>query len=355
MFTLQKGSTYLAQESLLQLDKSPMKKALLARTDVFFIDEFGMIDTNLFHCLDLILRDIMHSDIPWGGKLVIATGDPLQLPPVEGRPIWLSTHMVSTFNIVQLRHYVRSAHDQDLRNILELLRCPEVKEENAGRLCEIVCRRCRFVPSFSDAPRNAMRVVSTRNAEREVACAFIGDVRRDGNIVKDLMATDEVEATTGSWKLAQSHISVSLDRKLLENHHLQLFEGALVRMTHNQNHAPLYSQGQMAFVQSVPDEQLPYRDQKLKLALVPPGNLPDITNIHQWDVVSLVLAIVSLYFLLIHFIPLSDSCRSPNSSTSVGWSKHAKGSTHPVSSHPPSRKHHPPNHWANMHIHCHQD
>ena len=52
------------------------------------IDEFSMMKQRELYFLDRRLQEIMGNDLPFGGLLVILTGDNAQFPPVGGRSLW---------------------------------------------------------------------------------------------------------------------------------------------------------------------------------------------------------------------------------------------------------------------------
>lgn len=54
-------------------------------TDVLIIDEISMMGASLFDKLDLIGRRVRKVDLPLGGITVVATGDFLQLPPINDK------------------------------------------------------------------------------------------------------------------------------------------------------------------------------------------------------------------------------------------------------------------------------
>ena len=55
---------------------------LLRAVEVIIVDEISMVRSDLFQAMDSILRDIEHTDVPFGGKQIIVVGDFCQLPPV---------------------------------------------------------------------------------------------------------------------------------------------------------------------------------------------------------------------------------------------------------------------------------
>ena len=84
--------------SLMSLSKKPVQLAMLQRLKVLFIEEIGLLSAQLFAALDNILRYVRGSNQPMGGILVIATGDPYQLAPVDGTPFWASHHVMTSFH-----------------------------------------------------------------------------------------------------------------------------------------------------------------------------------------------------------------------------------------------------------------
>jgi len=91
-FGIQKGriafSHTYASSCLSQLDKDPLKKALLKRTDVFVFEEIGLLSAEYFSAIDNVLMVVMGNSSPMGGKLFLSCGDSKQLPPIDGRPLF---------------------------------------------------------------------------------------------------------------------------------------------------------------------------------------------------------------------------------------------------------------------------
>ncbi|KAF4751099.1 hypothetical protein FOZ63_021566, partial [Perkinsus olseni] len=68
-----------------KLARKPLLLAVLRAIDVVAFEEILLLSSELYRTADLILRKIRANDIPWGGLLLIGTGDHKQLPPVRGR------------------------------------------------------------------------------------------------------------------------------------------------------------------------------------------------------------------------------------------------------------------------------
>lgn len=54
----------------------------LTNVKCFIIDEVSGMDINVFHAIDLLLKDLMRNDVPFGGKLMVFSGDYRQTLPV---------------------------------------------------------------------------------------------------------------------------------------------------------------------------------------------------------------------------------------------------------------------------------
>ena len=57
----------------------------LKNIDCFIIDEVSNMDINVFHSIDRLLRDLTQNDVPFGGKVLVLSGDFRQTPPVVKR------------------------------------------------------------------------------------------------------------------------------------------------------------------------------------------------------------------------------------------------------------------------------
>jgi hypothetical protein len=92
----------LAEIALIRLYRMPKLLALLRQTDVLFIDELGLVSARLLSVLDIILRRIRNSSLFMGGVHVISTLDHLQLHAIEDRPVLMSPHIWTCFDMFLL-------------------------------------------------------------------------------------------------------------------------------------------------------------------------------------------------------------------------------------------------------------
>ena len=54
------------------------------------LDEFSMLRQKELYFINKRLQEIIQNDLPFGGLVIILSGDPAQLPPVKGNCLWNS-------------------------------------------------------------------------------------------------------------------------------------------------------------------------------------------------------------------------------------------------------------------------
>eukprot|EP00956_Cyclotella_meneghiniana_P042934 scaffold249353_cov82-Cyclotella_meneghiniana.AAC.19 len=86
-----------------------MKLHLLMTLDVLVIDECGSLSAEQLATLDIILRTIKSSSLPFGGVLVLGSFDHRQIDAMKGTPFLMSSHILTDFTIVRLKESVRAA------------------------------------------------------------------------------------------------------------------------------------------------------------------------------------------------------------------------------------------------------
>lgn len=225
--------------------------------------------------IDRVLRFVRNNSKPFGGVLIIATGDPHQLSPMEGRPFWISSMLFTCFTTLRLEHYVRAAADPELQQLTTILRNVACTDGDVEIFAEIIQRRVLqrrggCVSSWQLVPEHYLKVVGTREGCRTILREYLRIKQNDGTRTFTYVCTDHVQ-TNRTTKLAGAQISTFLSNHVQELVHLVLFVGAVVRLTFNNNsprpHLPRFSQGQLAIVEALPDPAAP--DGRLHLRLVP--------------------------------------------------------------------------------------
>ena len=119
--------------------------AALQRLDVLFIEEISLIFAETFAVCDVVLCHIRDNPVPMVVVLPIASGDPRQLTPISGSPIWASYHLICSFSVYSLKHYVRAQRDGNLQTLLQLLRKGSLTDEDLHDFEEILRHQC--IPS----------------------------------------------------------------------------------------------------------------------------------------------------------------------------------------------------------------
>jgi len=256
----------IASSCLLQLDRDPLKSAMIRRTDVFVFEEIGLLSAELFAALDNILRVLMGNSLPWGGKLLLSCGDSKQLPPIDGRPIWGSLNLCTMMEVFVFSCDVRARDDDNLKRLNSDCRRALTAEECTA-VADIILKECRFEPDWSAVPDVAIRIVPTKAAEIKVMDEFLKS--RD---TRSYQAIDEVQ-NGALWEKASDRVSLQLNQACYEYDICKLYLHAVVRMTYNCRHdsVTVFSQGQVAVVVELPNDDVDFLEQRLHLRLAPPG------------------------------------------------------------------------------------
>ena len=261
------GSTLsngIAYDCFQKLKRDEMKKLVIKRTDVFVFEEIGLVSAQMFCALDLVLQIVMENSLPWGGKLLMCSGDAKQLPPISGQPLWSSIQMCTVMSVVVFTADVR-ARDQELRWLNDQCR-RQLTSQEAEAVADVVLSQCTFIDDWANVPQEAVRIVSTRAAEQIVMREFLST-----KTTTAYMATDEVQNNT-TWEAADTAVTNRLNNACYEYDKCELFVGAVIRMTYNERHGTVqFSQGQVGVVTALADSAQPLAQQALTVRLAPPG------------------------------------------------------------------------------------
>ena len=88
---------------------------LLMTVDVILLDECGQLSAQQMAELDIILRHVKQSNLPFGGTLILGSFDHSQLGAIEGLPFLLSSHIMTDFTLIKMQHSVRAYFDENLQ------------------------------------------------------------------------------------------------------------------------------------------------------------------------------------------------------------------------------------------------
>jgi ATP-dependent exoDNAse (exonuclease V) alpha subunit len=81
-------------------DTANSLRCALKNVEIVIIDEYSMLSYVQFIQIDKRMQQIFANDEPFGGKCIILVGDPLQLNPVKGTPIYDPPKNVSSLDYV---------------------------------------------------------------------------------------------------------------------------------------------------------------------------------------------------------------------------------------------------------------
>ena len=280
------SADFLTKFALNKLQRLPHKSRYLQQLDAIFVEELSMISSEVWAATDLIFQMISSNRIPFGGKLVVATGDFFQLPPPSGTSLMSSCFPLTTFIFHALKHFVRMRNGNG-QELLSILSCVPKSLDQIKRAWEIISKSCNFVNTWSAVPNDRIRIFATRKAEKLATIEKIEEVKRRGNEYYESRAIDEMcLSSTENWVTASNPAKTYLNKKCLEPSSLFLFVGAILRLTVNKPSLMAY-QGQLCVL--IDMKKVEEADQII-VALAPAGcrEIPSMAVIKTtWRCVTL--------------------------------------------------------------------
>ena len=261
----------MAAYGIRKLSRDPLSLAYVRKIDVLFLEEVGMICCEQYCAMDLIFQHLRGNRLPFGGVLLIGTGDPRQLRPPNGSLIWMSTVMLTTFKIHTLSEFVRMDRNGDGQRLLTLMASAEIDSDVAQQITQILSESCNFVTDWDsviDRP-GVIRIFGTRSAEREAVDMVLSKIEGDNSIMKFFAYAIDHYTTTGTtnWKPGNLTTTKLLNSRALEPQKLILYQFAPLRLT-VKNLSEGYTQGQLCLVKSIPSNS----HSMLEVYLSPYGN-----------------------------------------------------------------------------------
>jgi predicted GIY-YIG superfamily endonuclease len=215
----------------------------------------GQVSAETISALDIIFRRVRNNSAFFGGMLVFASMDSMQLRPVDGRPPLLSPQVTACFDFLPLDHSVRAARCPALQRLVQICRMSrsQLTEEVREEFVALVTKKCTFVPDWDD-PRlrpDMLRMFATHGARREAESMLLAAVRRRyGTQLVQAMSTDREASLEGNWVEASSATSRLLTKRVKEPSELYFFPRATYEITYNKpGH---YAQSQLAVLADVP-------------------------------------------------------------------------------------------------------
>ena len=140
--------TQEANQCICTLTRNEASLACLYDIDILVIEEIGLVNSEFYSTIELVLQHVMDNDLKASGKLTISNGDPHQLMNIGGSSFWLSNHFTFQHDVALLQHYVRAASDPILQKILHLLRkIKPLSKEEKDWIVNSILTNCAFVDS----------------------------------------------------------------------------------------------------------------------------------------------------------------------------------------------------------------
>ena len=260
----------LHQSAELALEKLGRKtfvkfKHIVLTMDVLLLDECGQISAEQFALLDLVLREARESDLPFGGVLIFGSFDNAQLGAIRGLPFLMSSHILTEFTLIRLKHSVRAHRDQALQDIQNITRMStdilKADKTIKTRFMNLVESNFNFLNSWNDErlPPNCQRMYSRRKPAAEAAdtaaTAMVRSLKNRNKEYRECVSEDleQVDGSRASLREAtNAQIIAELNRKVNEPKRLVLFRGGLYESTVNGNG---YNQSSLLLMVNVPSDE----------------------------------------------------------------------------------------------------
>ena len=266
------------EKSMESLHRSPLKYAFLKRLAIIFFDEIGLISREQLHIMDKILRQVKDCpDKPFGSALLIASGDHMQLEPIDGTMVFDSYHLFSSVKVICMIHLVRSMQDSDLQRFITLTRTPRLSGFERREIRRTLKRRCKqnTVSTIREVPPGCLLVVGKRAAEREINDLKLKELEEQDLPHFKSIAKDEIRlGNSVTWQTASQKSTRDMNQVFEEQSEILIYPDIIYQFTaNNPQHKPPYSQGQKVLVTSVPNEDANVDTAVIKGKLLPPGVL----------------------------------------------------------------------------------
>ena len=266
-----------AETAIARLLQEPEKENILRCLDILFIDEVGQVSAELLSTYDMILRRIRNTQIVFGGVLIIGTLDHTQLLPVSGRPLLLSSLIITCFVMVNLKTSVRCVDDDNFMRLQELLQMNYLKytSQDLVELRNLLSTVPTFVSDWNspEIGSNTYRLYGKKKPAIQATRDYINHMRRTIDapdlLEKRAVDVEKMRNSHRDWIPAQTATSEKLSRKVKEPETLLFFKHAIYEFTHNLDGH--YSQSQMAILYDLPDAEAIQANRKIEVLAAPPG------------------------------------------------------------------------------------
>jgi DNA replication protein DnaC/predicted GIY-YIG superfamily endonuclease len=264
----------LAELALMRLFRMPKLLALLRQIDVLLIDEFGLMSARMLLVIDIIFRRVRDCSAFMGGILVISTLDHLQIHAIEDRPVLMSPHIWTCFDMWVLMESIQASNCTPLQQIQGITRLPRSLLENKEKQDEfryLLRHNCTHHADESTVPLHILFVLGKKIGAQIAQDRMLRlmRIKHGSNLI--VKQSEDVKATPeGCWVPASEASSKILDRQAKEPRNLCFFPRALYEVTFNDPHGQ-FSQSQLALLHKMPLSEDIEIFRSIELLLAPNG------------------------------------------------------------------------------------
>ena len=281
-----------AEGALLKIRRNTKILHNLLTLDVLFIDEMGQISAMLICTIDIILRKLRNSDLPFGGVYISGTMDNSQIQPINQIPFLTSTLVLTCFLALELKHSVRAHNDINFQRLQGITRMDpfdlEHDIETKNDFFNLTERILTFVPDWSDERinPNMMRVFSRRKPAQNALDKYWESIKRqlDNKSIEYRISksrdTQRTRNSSGEYTEASENSIKALNKEVKEPTEIVFFSGGIYECTINDNRER-YNQSQLAFMLDLPSQKTIDHYDGILLWLPPAGT--QIINYNQND------------------------------------------------------------------------
>jgi len=276
---------------IIALHRKPHLLYLWQTADELCIDEIGNLSAEMLNTIDNVLRRIRNKGTFFGGLMLRATMDILQLPPITGRPCLTSSLIITSVQLLELQHYVRSRTDPSLQRIITLSRSVEpLTASEREEFLFLIENKCTHVERWNDLQITAdvLRILGTKQGMKSTENMYYNTLREQNVPIvhKSCEDTQQLKSSHNIWKTATDSVIRSLNRNTREPEELLLHDKMVVELTFN--NGVEWSNGQMGYLTQAPPQTSLDNWESIPILLAPPGvRILPSTSISQESLTAL--------------------------------------------------------------------
>ena len=271
-----------ANQAIQKIERKTHLHYALLTADVIFLDEAGQVSSEQLAIIDIILRKMRGSQIPFGGVLIICTMDQRQLQPIKAIPFLVSSFMLTSFVAIELTHSVRAHGYPKFKRLQDITRMdPHMLRESPELEAEfksIAKEELLFVRDWDDDAigPNMMQTFSRRIPAKEALDKYRESIKRKLDrsgkpyILANSRDTQIMRGANGDFTPANEQSIRALNKELREPSELILFSGGVYELTVNDMNRG-FSQSQTAFLLELPSIDDVQNHAGIQMWIAPPA------------------------------------------------------------------------------------